>query len=149
MAFSGRTREWSVCPLSERFDVIFGTSTGAIIAPLLALGSSGVEIHQLYREYVPERRAPAGNNAAAGPCTFGVSRHSPTNRRRRERQFIGEALPPIARPLAQDLHPVFIELERSSTSEKPPSSIFRRMRATAFPHSRASNSARTYLRGRG
>ena len=32
-------------PLSERFDLIFGTSTGAIIAALLGLGRSVDEIH--------------------------------------------------------------------------------------------------------
>lgn len=39
--------------LYERFDLIFGTSTGAIIAALLALGSSVDDIHALYREHVP------------------------------------------------------------------------------------------------
>jgi uncharacterized protein len=39
--------------LHERFDLIFGTSTGAIIASLLALGKSVSEIHALYEEYVP------------------------------------------------------------------------------------------------
>lgn len=39
--------------LCERFDLIFGTSTGAIIAALLALGHSVDEIHALYREHVP------------------------------------------------------------------------------------------------
>jgi len=41
------------CPLSTRFDLIFGTSTGAIIAALLALGYETEEIHGLYRKYVP------------------------------------------------------------------------------------------------
>jgi predicted acylesterase/phospholipase RssA len=41
-------------PLSEEFDLIFGTSTGAIIASLLALGKSVEEIHELYREHVPK-----------------------------------------------------------------------------------------------
>jgi patatin-like phospholipase/acyl hydrolase len=38
--------------LHERFDLIFGTSTGAIIAALLALGKSVDEIHALYKEHV-------------------------------------------------------------------------------------------------
>jgi patatin-like phospholipase/acyl hydrolase len=40
-------------PLSEAFDLIFGTSTGAIIAALLALGNSVDEIHTMYRDHVP------------------------------------------------------------------------------------------------
>ncbi|MEX1127733.1 MAG: patatin-like phospholipase family protein [Vicinamibacterales bacterium] len=39
--------------LCEQFDLIFGTSTGAIIAALLALGHSVQEIHTLYKEHVP------------------------------------------------------------------------------------------------
>ena len=42
------------CPIHERFDLIFGTSTGAIIAALLATGKTVEEVHQLYRQYVPE-----------------------------------------------------------------------------------------------
>lgn len=41
------------CKLHERFDLIFGTSTGAIIAALLALGYKVEEIHELYRAHVP------------------------------------------------------------------------------------------------
>lgn len=40
-------------PLCERFDLIFGTSTGAIIAALLALGRTVVEITSLYEAHVP------------------------------------------------------------------------------------------------
>lgn len=40
-------------PLAGQFDVIFGTSTGAIIASLLALGKSVDEIHNLYKIHVP------------------------------------------------------------------------------------------------
>lgn len=40
-------------PLSEHFQVIFGTSTGGIIAALLALGKNVDEIHKLYKEHVP------------------------------------------------------------------------------------------------
>jgi patatin-like phospholipase/acyl hydrolase len=55
------------CPLHERFDLIFGTSTGAIIAALLALGHSVEEIHQLYKDYVPrvmQRKKPWEKSAA-------------------------------------------------------------------------------------
>lgn len=38
--------------ICERFDLIYGTSTGSIIAALLALGSSVDEIHTLYRKHV-------------------------------------------------------------------------------------------------
>jgi patatin-like phospholipase/acyl hydrolase len=40
-------------PLCECFDLIFGTSTGAIIAGLLALGYRVDDIHALYKEHVP------------------------------------------------------------------------------------------------
>src|SRR5258708_12930330 len=38
--------------LDKRFDLIFGTSTGAIIAVLLALGRSVDDIHKLYKSHV-------------------------------------------------------------------------------------------------
>src|SRR2546426_10209676 len=41
------------CPLHEKFDLIFGTSTGAIIAALLALGRSVKEITNVYEQHVP------------------------------------------------------------------------------------------------
>jgi patatin-like phospholipase/acyl hydrolase len=41
------------CPLCQRFDLVFGTSTGAIIAALIALGRTVEEIHTLYKEHVP------------------------------------------------------------------------------------------------
>lgn len=40
-------------PLHEKFDLVFGTSTGAIIAALIALGHSIESILDLYREHVP------------------------------------------------------------------------------------------------
>ncbi len=40
-------------PLCERFDLVFGTSTGAIIAALIALGYKVDEIHALYKTHVP------------------------------------------------------------------------------------------------
>jgi predicted acylesterase/phospholipase RssA len=40
-------------PLYKNFDIVFGTSTGAIIAALIALGYTVDEIHNLYKEHVP------------------------------------------------------------------------------------------------
>jgi predicted acylesterase/phospholipase RssA len=40
-------------PLCDRFDLIFGTSTGGIIAAMLALGYRVADIHTLYRNHVP------------------------------------------------------------------------------------------------
>lgn len=40
-------------PLHEKFDLIFGTSTGSIIASLIVLGRSVDEILALYRAHVP------------------------------------------------------------------------------------------------
>jgi patatin-like phospholipase/acyl hydrolase len=54
-------------PIHERFDLIFGTSTGAIIAALLALGKSVDEIHGLYKTHVPDimaKKLPAEKSAA-------------------------------------------------------------------------------------
>lgn len=41
------------CSLHQRFDLIFGTSTGAIIAALLGLGKTVKDISTLYEKYVP------------------------------------------------------------------------------------------------
>ena len=46
------------CPLYQCFDLIFGTSTGSIIASLLALGFEVDEIHTLYRKHVPAVMRP-------------------------------------------------------------------------------------------
>ena len=40
-------------PLYESFDLIFGTSTGAIITALIALGHSVDKVHALYKQRVP------------------------------------------------------------------------------------------------
>ena len=42
------------CPVHKKFDLIFGTSTGAIIGTLLSLGWSVENICKLYEEHVPE-----------------------------------------------------------------------------------------------
>ncbi len=41
------------CPLHQKFGLVFGTSTGAIIASLIALGHSVDTILDMYREHVP------------------------------------------------------------------------------------------------
>lgn len=41
------------CPLHEKFDLVFGTSTGAIIATLIALGHGVDSVLELYRQHVP------------------------------------------------------------------------------------------------
>jgi uncharacterized protein len=49
------------CPLYKRFDLVFGTSTGAIIASLIALGYGVDAIHQLYMEHVPSVMRPTNS----------------------------------------------------------------------------------------
>ena len=54
-------------PLCERFQLIFGTSTGAIIAALLGLGYKVDAIHELYKKHVPlimRRRTARGKTKA-------------------------------------------------------------------------------------
>jgi len=55
------------CPLHQKFDLVFGTSTGAIIASLIALGHDVDSILQLYRKHVPtvmsQKTAPARSQA--------------------------------------------------------------------------------------
>lgn len=46
------------CRLHERFDLVFGTSTGSIIAALIAVGHSVDEIHDLYRNHVVKVMKP-------------------------------------------------------------------------------------------
>lgn len=53
--------------LYQQFDLIFGTSTGAIIASLLAMGRTISEIHDLYKEHVVrimERKSPEAKTKA-------------------------------------------------------------------------------------
>lgn len=51
------------CPLYKRFDLVFGTSTGAIIASLIALGYGVDDIHALYKQYVPSVMAQKKSHA--------------------------------------------------------------------------------------
>lgn len=67
------------CPLCEKFNLIYGTSTGAVIAALLALGRSVDEIEAIYRkhvvavmaEWLPSRRTAALE--ALAESVFGQS----------------------------------------------------------------------------
>lgn len=64
-------------PISEYFDLIYGTSTGSIIATLLSIGKSVEDVHALYREHVPRImtvKGPTGKSAAlrqVGKDVFG------------------------------------------------------------------------------
>jgi predicted acylesterase/phospholipase RssA len=54
-------------PLHEAFDLVFGTSTGAIIAALIAQGRSVDDIRALYTEHVPrimQRKKPTEKSNA-------------------------------------------------------------------------------------
>lgn len=55
------------CQLHQKFDLIFGTSTGAIIASLIALGYTVDNILELYRKYLPvvmSQKTPSTRSAA-------------------------------------------------------------------------------------
>ena len=87
------------CPLHEKFDLIFGTSTGKIIAALLVLGKSVKEISDLYEQHVPTvmqkkgRREKSLAPAKLGDEVFGedkfdkmktgncTAKHKATNQR--------------------------------------------------------------------
>jgi predicted acylesterase/phospholipase RssA len=63
------------CRLSHRFDLIFGTSTGAIIAALIALGYTIDEIHELYKAHVPtvmKERTPSRKTQALAKLTSEI-----------------------------------------------------------------------------
>jgi patatin-like phospholipase/acyl hydrolase len=45
-------------PLNEFFDLIYGTSTGSIIATLLSLGESVEQIYKLYLDHIPNILSP-------------------------------------------------------------------------------------------
>ncbi|AUW43953.1 patatin-like phospholipase family protein [Rhizobium leguminosarum] len=63
------------CRLHERFDLVYGTSTGSIIAALICLGFSVDEIHDLYRDHVVKvmgRRFPWSKSKALAELSTEV-----------------------------------------------------------------------------
>lgn len=63
------------CRLHERFDLIFGTSTGSIITAMLALGKSVPEIITLYQDHVPtvmKNKDPDGRSRALAKLATGI-----------------------------------------------------------------------------
>ena len=50
-------------PIHQSFDLIFGTSTGSIIAALLSLGHPVKAIHQAYKQHVPKIMEARGRRA--------------------------------------------------------------------------------------
>lgn len=63
------------CPLYERFDLIFGTSTGSIITAMLALGKSVPEIIALYQDHVPtvmKNKGPDGRSGALAELSKSI-----------------------------------------------------------------------------
>lgn len=64
-------------PVYERFDLIFGTSTGSIIAALLSLGHGVEAIHEAYKRHIPMimrakgRRSKSEALRLAGMQVFG------------------------------------------------------------------------------
>jgi predicted acylesterase/phospholipase RssA len=63
------------CPLHQKFDLVFGTSTGAIIASLIALGHSVDSILELYRKHVPtvvSKKTPAARSIALKHLTSEI-----------------------------------------------------------------------------
>lgn len=63
------------CPLYKHFDLVYGTSTGSIIATLIALGYEIEEIHAIYKEHVPTVmcvRKPAEKSLALGQLAKAI-----------------------------------------------------------------------------
>lgn len=58
-------------PLCEKFDLIYGTSTGSIIGSLIALGMNVKEISALYEQYIPKimsYKKSSGRSKALREC---------------------------------------------------------------------------------
>ncbi len=63
------------CPLYKRFNLVFGTSTGGIIASLIGLGYEVDQIHEIYRKHVPSvmgSKSPGARSASLARLTDEV-----------------------------------------------------------------------------
>lgn len=81
-------KEGNVKPLGKRFDLIVGTSTGAIIAGLLAIGKSAKEIRDLYERDIP---AIFGKKMRRNPVTGIIyPKYKPDELRNKADRYFGD-----------------------------------------------------------
>lgn len=81
-------KEGDVKPLGNRFDLIVGTSTGAIIAGLLAIGKSAKEIRELYERDIP---AIFGKQMRRNPVTGIIyPKYKPDELRNKADRYFGD-----------------------------------------------------------
>jgi len=59
-------------PIHQTFNLIFGTSTGSIIAALLSLGHPVKTIHQTYKKHVPKIMEARGRRAKSAALRFAA-----------------------------------------------------------------------------
>lgn len=60
-------------PIHQNFDLIFGTSTGSIIAALLSLGHSVEAIHQKYKQHIPKIMGARGSRAKSAALRLAAT----------------------------------------------------------------------------
>ena len=60
-------------PIHQHFDLIFGTSTGSIIAALLSLGRSVEAIHQAYKQHIPKIMGKKGRRAKSAALRLAAT----------------------------------------------------------------------------
>lgn len=60
-------------PIHQHFDLIFGTSTGSIIAALLSLGHSVEAIHQKYKQHIPKIMGARGRWAKSAALRLAAT----------------------------------------------------------------------------
>ena len=60
-------------PIHQSFDLIFGTSTGSIIAALLSLGHPVEMIHEAYKKHIPKIMGVKGRQAKSAALKFAAT----------------------------------------------------------------------------